>query len=310
MQTALAEGQIVYGAFLPGGLDPDEFLSQDAPLEKVVTEMRAILAGAKALLDLRIDQAIVEAKKDSDLKTHALKTIAGWLNYYADPVGRSVRVSYVAKHLGLSENWLKEMFGQQAGTRQLERAPSRPPAPSVKTKKVDRLLSAERLVLCTLLFWKEFCGYWSQLFEGLPAGTGPDVIFDDLDATKLTEYVFFTQGKLVPPFDPEWDIAVRLGGYLSQNPDSPLSSLLARAEIEGLGRFMPQEVEFAFASLILKAWVRFSHKISKDLALAESRKDAVLQDKLLKDYLDVQRKIKELSRLYDKNDRTHFDPEV
>jgi hypothetical protein len=44
---------------------------------------------------------------------------------------------------------------------------------------------------------------------------------------------------------------------------------------------------------------RISQRITKALALAEANKDAELEAKLKKEYLDCQRRIKEFSTFYD-----------
>ena len=62
-----------------------------------------------------------------------------------------------------------------------------------------------------------------------------------------------------------------------------------------------QEEEFrgALERGVARAWARFSHKIKAALADAEAKKDAGLQSQLMKEYLDVQRKMKELNKFYD-----------
>ena len=59
------------------------------------------------------------------------------------------------------------------------------------------------------------------------------------------------------------------------------------------------DVRFALDRSIGRVWARFSQQIKAALAEAEAKKDAGLQSKLMKEYLDVQRKMKEFNSLYD-----------
>ena len=56
---------------------------------------------------------------------------------------------------------------------------------------------------------------------------------------------------------------------------------------------------FALNQRMRWIWARFSHQVRVELDRAESAKDAESQAKWMKEYLDVQRKMKEFGKLYD-----------
>ncbi len=68
----------------------------------------------------------------------------------------------------------------------------------------------------------------------------------------------------------------------------------AEGSSEGVGEF-----QMAISRAISKIWARFSQQIKKAISGAEVARDSQLQAKLMKEYLDVQRKMKEFSSFYD-----------
>jgi hypothetical protein len=63
--------------------------------------------------------------------------------------------------------------------------------------------------------------------------------------------------------------------------------------------FSLSDFKGALAKNRSRLWARFSQRIKRMLTEAEFNKDIRLQDQLMKDYLDVQRKMKDFSSLYD-----------
>ena len=109
----------------------------------------------------------------------------------------------------------------------------------------------------------------------------------------------------------EWMAATlakgRGGEALVFNPndaaDPSLDPKLRDVLIEAfMGEAKPFErgvFQAALERLLQKSWARFSQQIKTELAAAEANQDAGLREKLLKDYLDVQRKMKEFNCFYD-----------
>jgi hypothetical protein len=50
---------------------------------------------------------------------------------------------------------------------------------------------------------------------------------------------------------------------------------------------------------VARLWAQFSQRIKRGISVAESNKDIHLQLQLMKDYLDVQRKMKDFNSFYD-----------
>jgi hypothetical protein len=63
--------------------------------------------------------------------------------------------------------------------------------------------------------------------------------------------------------------------------------------------FAVRDFQVALDRAIARLWARFSQRIKTALAEAEAKKDAGLHSKLMKEYLDVQRKMKEFNSFYD-----------
>ena len=62
----------------------------------------------------------------------------------------------------------------------------------------------------------------------------------------------------------------------------------------------PEDFQLALSKSIARVWARFSQQIKAgDFARQKSSKDTDLQARLMKEYLDVQRKMKEFSSFYD-----------
>ncbi len=81
--------------------------------------------------------------------------------------------------------------------------------------------------------------------------------------------------------------------------DEQVRSIVTEASMKDELPVEESEVRFALDRGVARAWACFSQQIKKALADAEAKKDAGLQSKLMKEYLDVQRKMKEFSSFYD-----------
>jgi len=81
--------------------------------------------------------------------------------------------------------------------------------------------------------------------------------------------------------------------------DPALASFLREAVLADSSAVQAEDLHRSLARSVYQCWARISHRLKSELAVAESQKDAGLQAKLMKEYLDVQRKLKELSSLYE-----------
>jgi hypothetical protein len=83
------------------------------------------------------------------------------------------------------------------------------------------------------------------------------------------------------------------------NLDPRLREILIEAFMGENPRPEREVIQAALDRMVQKSWARFSQQIKAELAAAEANQDAGLREKLLKDYLDVQRKMKEFTSFYD-----------
>jgi hypothetical protein len=95
--------------------------------------------------------------------------------------------------------------------------------------------------------------------------------------------------------------SIRLEPALASDPglDPDFRSFLIEAWMGEEQEWDAQTFRGALERQNRRCWARFSQQIKAELAAAEANKDAGLREKLLKDYLDVQRKMKEFTSFYD-----------
>ena len=90
------------------------------------------------------------------------------------------------------------------------------------------------------------------------------------------------------------------------NLDAQVRSILMEASVNAPpaaepkeGEFSTQDVKGAIHRGIRRLWARFSQLIKVAMQDAEAKKDAGLHAQLSKEYLDVERKMKEFISFYD-----------
>ena len=363
METGLERGQVLYGASMPVGLDPDEVLF-DQETGKATSDgherMKAILAGARPLLDTRIDECILEAQQGPEARTLALKQIAGWLSIFKDPVGREIRMESVQKSLEVSRSLLERAMGEGQGYQaqvQTKRGPEaiRPNSPISSPKKsggpvapvanpvarpqnpkpampsdsqqepppghpassssgenraqarpVPRsggaatrnsrpktvLSNRDKVLLGALVRGGQYAELMSNAQRSLP----PKLLFADLfDYPPASEFV----AALLE--DPGFLENFRAGSdqVLQERIDPQVRSTITEALIAGEAPYQISEVKLALERGLKRALERFSQQIMAAIAEAQANKDAGLEAELMKEYLDVKRKIKEFTSFYD-----------
>lgn len=289
MELGLEAGQILWGAALPENLDPDEVLfdqNTGALLEGGVDKMKAILKASQPLLDHRIEQAIVYSRTTPEAKTQAIKSVGHWLSIYRDPVGREVRTQDFCKKMGITTSLLSQAMGHPP------KQHSGPPVIQPRQGVAPRLGPKRPPHRNEILLFKTFLSDSTSLADEIRQAEGnlpPGMILADLfEHVEIRELAnnFFTSGKIDP-------------SALSTLEDSQVRSLLTESSMNASDAPAKEELRSAMSWCMGRVWARFSHQIKSQIADAESRKDAELQANLMKEYLDVQRKIKEFTTLYD-----------
>jgi DNA primase len=301
MEIGLENGVVIYGASMPAGLDPDEVLIEEGSgklVESGKERMQEILSQAQPLIDQRISEALVRAEKSPEDRVQALKQIAVWLGKFKDPVGREVRIQDLRKKLGSSAEVLDRILNPAARSRPPgpgrnqtpPRNPNRNPNPN--RNQIQGLSKAETALLQTLVSTGEAGQILDSSGGGLPPGRDLSDLFEYPPARDwLKAALDRAGGPGALKFEPE------MAADLSLDPR------LREVMIEAfMGEAKPPKrslFQAALDRLVQKSWARFSQQIKRELAAAEANQDAGLREKLLKDYLDVQRKMKEFTSFYD-----------
>jgi len=298
METGLKHGMVIWGAEMPAGFDPDELLyDQKTGKEKPEgsIKMKAVLEAARPLLDKRIEEILVTARKSPEFKAQAVKRIAGWLGDYSDPVGREVRLDALREQ-GISRQILNSAlsFGQNSRTKNNGKASiSNGKNSERKTvSRTDRFTTREKILLAAFVKWSVFGVEFDEIGDKLPPGATLGDLFEYQPARDFVASILMdTSVRVVFEKNP----SAFLGNVIDEQVRSTLSEALFKEE----AGFNNRELRLALARTAGRIWARFSQQIKIAMAQAEANKDAGLHSKLMKEYLDVQRKMKEFNSFYD-----------
>lgn len=330
MVTALEQGVVAYGAYLPGGADPDELVMRGP---EGVESLKALLNQAKPLLDTEIEKAIKEAALGPEQRVQAVRRVAGWLWPFKDPVGREIRIEAVCKGMGISRSLFEQalrdgkgLTRQQASAVSLKdessksavyqstppipqafsptaskgpspRAPSRPVSPTRRAK----LTAHERALIASSV---RSDGILNEIFSEFRDKFTPEMTFSD-----LFEYPGAREWALKgsPSAGLEGADSTFLPNFLAlaaalhdAAQDAQVRSIISEALVSPQPIFSLGQVRRAFHERLSRVWARFSQRLKTALADAEAKNDMGLHAQLMKDYLDVQKKMKELNHFYDK----------
>jgi DNA primase len=322
MEIGLDQGWILQGAQLPRGLDPDELLLNPETGQVRLEgreQLAALLRGARPILDSQIEDAVRSAvqsgRRDPEAQTQALKKIGRWLSRFNDPIGREVRLELLEKQLGVSRAIVLGALGRVSSVSQ-QASPSaqgaevRLPAvlsTGVSAKKrpsVGLLTQMDRILLSGLAREGEYLKIFFEAKSELPESVSVLDLLTYLPAKKWVALKF--QGQF--PDLNQWselsqesqneDVQVS-AGFPELLQDESLRSVITAALVLDSAPVGVEEFKTAVFKSVAKKWARFSQQIKRLIVQAEARNDAGLHEKLMKDYLDVQRKMKDFNSFYD-----------
>lgn len=304
MEVGLEHGVVLYGCTIPGGQDPDEALfdAESGQARSGGREaMTALLSGAQPLLDQRIGEEVRKAAAGPEAKAQAVKKIALWLARFRDPVGRAIRIQTVVKSLDIPAHLLESPSDSRGGKRD-EGIPAvtvRTPTPIVVNprKPTGKRAAAgisprEKILLVAIARGAQFSPLLAESRAKFPPNMAFADLFESPAARSFVASVFS---------DPaEWERFRALPEtFLTDELDPQVRSILTEAWVAHESPFTEEDVVGALNRALGRSWAQFSQQIKSALADAEVKKDAKLQSELMKDYLDVQRKMKEFITLYD-----------
>lgn len=264
--------------------------------------MKFLLEKAEPLLDLRIRNLLQEAAGgNSELKTAAVKRISAWLAKFKDPVGKEVRIEELTRKWNISRSLLGLGMGSAGNRKESFSRPAVAIAP--KQVKQVKMTAAEKVILQGLILGGAHAQVVYETMEKLPAENEKMDLFEypplrEFVSKWLKDPSLSSRIREVPDvfFGPDSD--PQIGSIISE-------TLMVTQTLDPIydNRLPPLEaVRVSCNRRVFKLWARISQSIKGRLGDAEAQKNENLQSQLMQEYLDVQRKMKELSHFYDEGE--------
>jgi hypothetical protein len=252
--------------------------------------------------------AIADSENGPEARAQALKQIGAWLKRFKDPIGREVRIESVAGRMKITRELLLRAMGETPvaspvggrapQTSQAARPMVRPAMPPYSgnpqrsnprsTQNPARTHASEKVLLQALVRGGEGREILNETGAKLPPGWGILELIENSALREAAQEILNA-----------WESRGDLRGYQPELENPDLRSLITATLVESEPEYSSAQLRFAADRGVARAWARFSQRIKTELAAAEAKQDAELQAKLMKDYLDVQRKMKEFTNFYD-----------
>ena len=300
-------------------------------------QMASLIGGAKALLDTRIEAELKLGNRSPEDRVLALKKIGSWLGRFTDPVGREVRIQWIEKEMGVSRSLIQETMAPYSATNTktpvaastsshsghamqnaapAQRYPSQnsrpagpgqlqilkvPPKKSTQKSLLTQLSATDKILLAGLFLESRYFEAFQKAQDNLPPQVKLSVLMEYLPAREWLDSLF--EG--IEALSPEGSLKlIRLNAEASlfELSDSVLKAFLTEtffAENSAAMGFDMKDYQRALTQRFKKIWARFSQQIKRAVAHAESQQDVERYTSLMKEYLDVQRKMKEFINFYD-----------
>lgn len=310
METGLDQGLVVYGAALPGGMDPDEFAQAEGGVER----LRGLLAAARPVLDTRMEQVIEESVRQAaqigtaEAQTQALKQAGAWLARFQDPVGRELRIETLSQRLGVSRDLVMRAMGGTSTLNAPSQRPNPPQSPRLARQAPTQqraarkpVTASEKILLQSLVNLErgEFAAVWEAARARMPVGVALSDLFEHPSAKSFTDSRPGSDDRNRPLSE----VFRMSGGEAAalnwSETDAQVRSIIAEAGVGKDLEFGKAELEHVLEHALGRVWARFSQQLRAALTEAEARNDSDSHARLLQEYLDVQRKMKEFKYFYD-----------
>ena len=173
----------------------------------------------------------------------------------------------------------------------------RPRGPARASKAATELKGADKMLLQALAKGGEYSELFAQARAKLPPESTVADLFVYPPAQRVRCPVALQRtGSILDAFS--------RAGSRDSDPrtrilDPQVRSTLTEAWVSRETLFEKDDFQMSLDKAMGRMWARFSQRIKLALADAEAKQDAGLQDQLKKEYLDVQRRIKEFISFYD-----------
>ncbi len=294
MELALKSHVIVYGPARSGSADVTK--DPAAAWEEggsAADAFREKIAGARPLLDLALERGFEQAGSDTEARAQAARRAVEWLNTLTDPIGRELRVQAVRLKFQIDlRPFLKK------SPESVNRAPQRP----VAQKRGPMSLKRDVLLIQACVVLPDFAEMLGRLGQDLPPGANWGLFFEEPSLQEVGGTIF---AKVAgnPAFLSD------LREHPDRNLDLLFENIPKNQNLESVRRALiavlvtpPSERELQVMRGILVArrrevWARFSQALKSEVAAFARSDDRARYDEKLKEYLDVQRKLKEFVEL-------------
>ena len=286
MEVGLDAGWVLYGARMPEGLDPDQLVRQGKE------EMLQVLNGARPLLDVKMEECLLLAQQGPEDRTQALKKLGDWLGRLHDPIGREVRMEQVQKKLGVSRHLILQALGGQNEIPLPQKKTSvTPVSAKVRIKNISKI---DAVLTAGVLLGGDYLQIFFEAKDRLP----PQVVLKDLfESEGLQGFASLIFEK------PEYLERLRVSPDIifEHHLEPEIRNLFTEILLKEKSPITKEQMRGAVMRRLAKLWAQFSQCVKRSLADAETKQNAQLQAQLMKEYLDVQRKMKEFSNFYDED---------
>ncbi|MBC7386139.1 MAG: DNA primase [Cryobacterium sp.] len=325
MELGLKNGLILHGASLPDGLDPDEILFEGETGESLPEgklRMAEILGRSGPLLDSRIESARVFSLKGTEERTKAVKQVGEWLSLLKDPVGREIRMDKVCQDFSIGRSLLEQAMAAAKPARSSTPRVVAPPnpgqtsivlgakngaSPVPKRRAASQKPSQKETILVRgILRGGNFRSMLEESRAYLPEGLPVHELADHPSVRKVIDALIdrgISSEALIASIA-LGEERTEVGTDGDTEPFDPLiATLLNESQFGGdapnTAPFTEGEFRIAVQRGLSHSWARFSQELKRKIRDAELKKDAELRERLAKEYLDVQRRIKEFGTFYD-----------
>ena len=314
METGLDCGIVLYGAQMPQGLDPDQMVL-DSKTGQISADgkarMTALLQAAEPILDSKIKEYLPADRESSEDRVKSLKKIGSWLARFQDPIGKEVRVQWIEKQLGVSPDLIERAIqGERKRLGPTANSPLKKAADVQFSKVIVRngpvvtvkMSDSDRVLLMGITLGPKYTAVFQNAGDHLPPQTSLGDLLEYPAARTWIHGLFSTPSQLE-----KWNI--NPGEILDDDLDMYLRSILTEglvtaASLGGMESAISPSIDLkefrgALTKSLARSWTRFSQRIKLAMVEAESHRNVDRQTQLMKEYLDVQRKMKEFINFYD-----------
>ena len=307
MELGLKNGLLLHGIQFESKLDPDEFLLEN-PAENL-PKLKQWITQSHPLLDHRIQDELQKSEGSAEARTDAIKMITHWLEVYADPVGKSVRVDQLIQKWKVPAAALGNLARSSMPVRPSAPQQNRPGPPpgypqnsypqnqgpnqnrGASPQRRRPISLFDRQLLQFLVKFNEYGGFFLEAKKDLPEKDSLSVFFDDTELQNWVQAMSedpagFTRLKLAP------ETVVQAA--ITQELRSVIMEGLLQEKVPG----EEAQLKGLLKKGIHKSWARFSQRLKAQMADADARQDMEKFKELSEQFLDLQRKLKEFEDSY------------